>query len=178
MSGELTPAPTLSARAGVDWRASIAGAAYTAVAFAVGGALAGVIWEARWTPPSGQAVGGVFYLDGLHGLPDAFSGTGQYVVVAAIAGLLLGIGAAFVPRDPRLIGVGVLVGSLLAAVLMAQVGHALGPPDPHALAKTLPDHSPLVADLTISGVSPYLTWPTASIVGFLVALMRPGTSEH
>ena len=78
MSGELT-----RPRVRVSWW--VVQALVVLVAAAALGALAGVVWEWVWTPPSGVAFQGKFVLDE-NGLPGEFSGTGWYVVVAAAAG--------------------------------------------------------------------------------------------
>ena len=105
------------------------------VVFAVAGALAGVVWEWLWTPPTGVALDEQFLLDG-DGLRGEFSGTGLYVVVAAVAGLLLGVLVAVLSdRDELVTLVVVAVGSVLAGWLMLRTGVALGPPDPAPLAQ-------------------------------------------
>jgi hypothetical protein len=135
-------------------------------ASAVGtGAVAGIVWERLWTPPSGVALAHKFVLDG-QGLPEDFSGTGLYVLVAGIAGLLLGLATGLVFRARELATlVTLLVGAALAGWVMAQVGQALGPPDPAALAKGLEDFAPLTPDLRLQGFSPYLILPFGALLG-------------
>ena len=141
------------------------------VGFAVAGALAGVVWEWVWAPPSGVALGGEFLLDG-DGLRSEFSGTALYVVVATLAGLLLGVLVAVLSdRHELLTLVAVAVGSVLAGWLMLQVGTALGPPDPGPLASTAEDYTPLVDELRVSGRSPYIAFPAGALVGLIVVFI-------
>ena len=58
--------------------------------FAIGGVVAGVVWDWVWTAPSGVVIRGEWQLlDPVEASSD-FSATGIYIVVASIAGLLLG----------------------------------------------------------------------------------------
>ena len=61
-----------------------------------------------------------------------------------------------------------IVGSVLAAFVMREVGYALGPPDPAIAAKTAADGTRLDDQLRVTGLTPLLVWPMASL--FLVAL--------
>lgn len=139
------------------------------VAAAVLGVLAGVVWEWIWSPPSGVAYEGRFVLD-QNGLPSEFSGTGWYIVVAAVAGILLGVGAALVSRDGEVVSlVAVSVGAVLAGGLMFHVGHALGPPDPAVLAASAEDLTALRGDLRVGGVGGrphFYTFDSAAFVAF------------
>ena len=186
MSGELTPPPggaATMAEAGVvagnpadgagRRSAHDATAARVVAVFVLAGALAGWLWETLWTPPTGFASGGAFYLDG-PGLRADFSGTGLFVLVGLGVGVMLGAGCAFIRHDARVVFAAVLIGSVVAALACAWVGHWLGPADPVALAATLPDRTPMVADLHVVGDAPYLAWPVGAICGFLLALLRPG----
>lgn len=138
------------------------------VAFAVVGAIAGMVWEWVWTPPSGVALGHEFLLDEA-GLRGDFSGAALYVLVASLAGLLLGVLVAVLSdRHELLTLAAVAAGSVLAAWLMLQVGTALGPPDPQPLAAAAEDYTPFVGDLQITGWSPYVAFPGGALVGLIV----------
>lgn len=146
-------------------------AAVVLVLFAVAGALAGVLWEWLWTPPTGVVLDREFLLDG-EGLRSAFSGTALYVLVAAVAGLLLGVGVAVLTDDSELVTLAaVLVGSVLAAWLMYVVGTALGPPDPGPLADRAQDMTRLPDDLQVSGWSPFVAFPSGALVGVTVVFV-------
>lgn len=151
------------------------------VVFTVAGALAGVVWEWLWTPPSGVAVGGEFLLDG-DGLRADFSGTALYVLLASVMGLLVGVLVAVrTDRDELLVLAAVTVGSVLAAWLMLRVGLALDPPDPGPLAREAPDYTPLPAQLEVAGRSPFVAFPVGALVGLIVVFIglhrRRATSD-
>lgn len=157
------------------------------VAAAAVGALAGVVWEWVWTPPSGIAYQGRWVLDE-NGLPSEFSGTGWYVVVAAAAGLLLGTGTALATREDEVVTLlAVAIGAVLAGWLMFHVGHRLGPPDPRALASGADDLTAIVGDLRVGGAGvhprPYAldspafaAFPAGALLAFaaLVLGLAPG----
>lgn len=142
---------------------------------AVAGAACGVLWEALWEPPVGTVVDGSFHLDGA-GLRADFSATAGYVLVAVIAGLVLGVVVALLPsRDEVLTLLAVTAGSLLAGWLMMVVGHALGPPDPSSIASDLPDRSRLPSDLEAPG-SAWVAFPVGALTGCLVIWWTVGHS--
>ncbi|WP_426244219.1 hypothetical protein [Nocardioides sp. LHG3406-4] len=115
------------------------------------GALAGVVWEWVWTPPSGVAYRGHWVLDE-NGLPTEFSGTGWYILIAAAGGIVLGAGTALLTRDGEVASlVTVTLGALLAGWLMFHVGHDLGPPDPATLAAGADDLTAIPGDLRVGG---------------------------
>ena len=138
------------------------------VAFAVTGALAGVVWEKLWTPPSGTVVKHRWLQDE-QGLRDAFSGTGVYVLVAVVAGLLVGAAVAVLLDRSELVTLACVIGgSVLAAWLMLRVGVALGPGDPQALAASAKDGTVLPGQLTVTGRSPFAAFPSGALVGLVV----------
>ncbi|MEO5665787.1 MAG: hypothetical protein ABIR39_21170 [Nocardioides sp.] len=135
---------------------SRAGAAVQAVgfvaAFALSGALAGVVWERLWDAPVGVAFEDQWFLEPAG--PDySFSGTGWYVLVALVAGALTAFALGwFWPRHELVSVAAFVVGSMLAAWVMFEVGHALGPGDPQLLAAGKPDLTAIPSDLTLAGV--------------------------
>ena len=151
--------------------------------FAVGGVIGGVLWEWWWTPPTGAAVNGEWFLDS-DGAGNEFSGTGLFVIITAVTGLVLGILCAALVRANELwvLG-GVVVGALLAGAITAAVGGWLGPPDPRPLAKGERDFTPIPSDLQVVGLSPYLAAPMGALAGVVVIYLsgrrvvssRPGT---
>ncbi len=175
MSGELTRRRARVSR----WMLQ---ALLVLVAAAVLGALAGVVWEWVWTPPSGVAFQGRFVLDE-NGLPGEFAGTGWYVVVAAAAGVLLGAGAALMSRDGEVATlVAVAVGAVLAGWLMFHVGHALGPPDPAVLAASADDLTAIKGDLRVGGAglhphvyafdsAAFVAFPAGALLAFSAVLL-------
>ena len=155
----------------LDRRALVQAGLIVAI-FAVVGVLAGLVWEWLWTP----AMGGV--LDHNWGPQDAialseqFGGTGWYVVVGTVAGLVTGaLVALFLDRVPLLTLAAVVVGSVLAAWLMYVVGIAVGPPDPEVLAKTAADGTLIPEQLQVSGTSPWIALPGGALVGLALVFL-------
>jgi hypothetical protein len=143
--------------------------------FAVAGALAGVVWELLWTPPTGVAHQGEFVMDG-PALRAEFGGTGSYVLISAALGLVLGVVLTVLCDEDELVTlIAVAAGAVLAAWLMREVGSALGPPDPRELARTLEDYTELPADLRVRG-SAWVAFPAGALTGALVVLL--GVTRH
>jgi hypothetical protein len=150
---------------------AIGQAGIVVVAFAVSGVLAAVVWEWLWTPPVGMVVDHKWLL-GLAGLRAEFSGTGLYVVVAAVAGLLMGaLCGLFLDRAELVTLTAVVVGAVLAGWVMVQVGHVLGPSDPRSLAESASNGTRLPSDLRIVGTSPYVAYPAGATLGLAVVLL-------
>jgi hypothetical protein len=121
------------------------------VVLVVVGALAGIVWWWVWTPPTGVVLDERWVLDA-QGLARDFDGTGWYVVIAVLAGLVGGLVVTWPSRgDEVTLLAAVAVGALLAGWVMYQVGHALGPADPQVLAKGRVDLTPLPGDLRVAG---------------------------
>ena len=152
-TGATTDAGTDAGRArpAVPGRRAVVGRVAVVLAtFAVVGALAGVVWEWLWTPPLGIVYRGQWILEPAG--PDyAFSGTGWYVVVALVAGLLTALVLGWVLVSGELTTlVAAVVGSVLAGWLMFTVGHTLGPPDPRPRAAAMDDLERLPSDLRVA----------------------------
>ena len=141
-------------------------------ALAAVGALAGVVWQWIWTPTVGVVVDHRWTAGDALGLQHEFSGTGWYVAVALVAGLLAGVVAALlVDRAPLLTLAAVVVGSALAAWVMLLVGSALGPPDPDVVARTADDGTRLPMQLSVTGRSPWIALPSGALIGLLVVFI-------
>jgi hypothetical protein len=141
------------------------------VGFAVAGVLAGVLWEAFWSPPSGFVVEEVWHLDN-EGVQKDFSGTGLYVLVALPTGILMGVVSAVTARTHEVATlVAVVVGSSIAAALMSVTGHALGPPDPRPLAGGEEDLTAIPSDLRVVGTTPYAALPAGALTGLAVCFV-------
>ena len=140
------------------------------------GAVAGVVWEWWWTPPTGVVVHHQWLQDE-NGLRAQFSGTGTYVVVAAVAGLVAGVVVSLVLARSELVTlVALLAGSLLAGWVMYKVGAALGPADPHHLATTAKDGTHLPGRLVVSGKTPLRAFPAGAVLGLTVVFL--GLARH
>jgi ABC-type nitrate/sulfonate/bicarbonate transport system permease component len=141
--------------------------------FAGVAALGGKVWWELWSP----APSGIVYQKQWIPQPYAegeradFAGTGWYVVVAVVAGLLLGVIAGLLlDRNELVTLAAVAAGSALAAWLMLRVGVSFSAPDPEALAKTAKEGSELPGRLDLSGNSPLLAFPIGSMAGLAIAL--------
>lgn len=138
------------------------------VVFAAVGAGAGWLWRQLWDAPSGLTAGGVWYTDET-GLRASFSGVALFVVVAAGAGLVLGVLAAWLLHRSELATMAAVVaGSALAAYVMLRVGHHLSPPDPQVLAKTAEDGTRLRGDLRVDAWPPRGSFTFGALVGLAV----------
>jgi len=132
---------------------------------ALAGVVGGWLWERAWTAPTGLAYQHQFLLIGSDAGRD-FSGTGIYVLLGVPIGLLLGLAVALMVRGHEWATlVALLLGSLLAAWLMASVGHRLGPPNPQVLAAHAEDLKELPQQLRVNGSSAYLALPAGGLVG-------------
>jgi hypothetical protein len=170
MSEQLTTPPSRpqSGKRRSSVRRAVVQAAVIVLVLVAAGALAGLLWEWLWTPPSGVVVDHQWVQDE-EGLRNDFSGTGLYVAVGALAGLLLGAAVALVfDRDELVTLAAVVFGSLLAAWVMYRVGLSLGPPDPAPLAEAAKDATRLPGTLEVAGESPFVAFPSGVLVGLLV----------
>ncbi|HEU4810893.1 MAG TPA: hypothetical protein VFT00_02010 [Nocardioides sp.] len=135
------------------------------------GALAGLVWEWLWTPPVGVVQDHRWLLDEA-GLRDDFAGTGTYIAVAAVAGVLVGALVALLFDRAELVTlVAVVVGSVVAGWLMYRVGLAVDPPDPRVLARTAEEGAHLPGKLTVHGRSPFVAFPSGALVGLVVVFL-------
>lgn len=122
------------------------------VAGALVGALLGVVWQWVWTPPTGAAWEGEWFLDP-DGVGQDVSSTGWFTLIGVVGGIVYGsLAARWGLRRPLATLAGVVLGSFAASCVMYHVGHALGPPDPRILALTTGDWEPIVSDLRLAGV--------------------------
>ncbi len=153
-----------------DLRRSILLTIAVVLAYVVVGALAGVVWERLWSPPTQVVQQHRLYYTDYASLRRVFSGTGLYALVSAVASALVALGAALLTRRRELLTLGaVIVGSLAAAYTMHEVGVALGPADPAKLAAVAADGTRLAGRLEVNGKTPYLVWPMVSL--FVLSLV-------
>jgi hypothetical protein len=140
------------------------------LAYAVVGAVAGVIWEWIWTPP-GQVIDRHQVLfDSYASLRRVFTGTGLYALVGGLASALLALAVTTLTRGRELwVLLFVIVGSAIGAALMWRVGTQLGPTDPASIAAHTSGHTTVPGDLSITGKSPFLVWPMTSL--FVLAMI-------
>ena len=135
------------------------------VVFALAGVVCGWFWEHRWTPPDGVGYQGKWYPYGT-GVDHVFDGTGSFVVISTVAGLVLGLVCAWLFTASE-IGtvVAVLLGGALAAWLMHTVGLHLAPSDLAEKVRNATDAVPLKGSLRTYGDSYRVAFPGAAVVG-------------
>jgi hypothetical protein len=151
------------------------------LAYAVLGAVAGVVWETVWTPPGQIIVHHHVLFDSYESLRRVFSGTGLYALVAAVTSALVALVVSLMTRGRELLVLLlVVIGSALAAAVMWRVGTLLGPDDAASIAAHTTGRRSVPGALTVSGKSPYAVWPMASLfVLALVFFARPSPySSH
>jgi hypothetical protein len=133
--------------------------------FAAAGAVCGWLWESRWTAPSGVVYHGKWYPDGT-GTDRMFDGTGSFVVIATLVGLLLGLICAWVFTASEIVTVvAVLAGGAVAAWLMHAVGLHLAPADPADRAKDAADFTKVGGTLQTYGDSYRVAFPGGALIG-------------
>ena len=139
------------------------------VASVVCGAVGGALWRWLWTPLRGTVLEGTWFPDTN---ASEFSATGLFVLLGLGLGLLLGVLCGLV-TDRREVVVLVLVvaGSLLAAAVMFAIGRIGMPADPARVARSAADGTRLAGTLTVRGWTPFLGWPTGSLLGLFVVFM-------
>jgi hypothetical protein len=152
------------------------------IAYALVGVVAGLVWEAVWTPPDQVVQQHQVYAVDYESLRRMFTGTGLYVIVAFAASALTSLAVSLLARRRELVVlVAVALGSGLAAGVMREVGISRGPADPTTLAASSADCAHLPGALVVSGFSPYAVWPMISLLVLAVVFFAwprsaaPGT---
>jgi ABC-type xylose transport system permease subunit len=136
--------------------------------FAGVGALCGLLWFRLWDVPHGVVSGHEWYTSE-SGLRADFAATGWYVVIALLAGLVLGVLAGWLcDRSEVVTLVAVLAGSIVAGYLMLRVGYHRSPPDPHHLALVAKDGTKLDGALRVDSGPPKAAFPFGALVGLLL----------
>jgi len=150
------------------WVATVLQGLAVLAVFAGAGALCGLVWFRLWDVPHG-VVSGHEWFTSETGLRAQFSGTGWYVVIALVTGLLLGALAAWLCDRSELVTlVAVAGGSVLAAYLMVRVGYHQSAPDPHLLALTAKDGTKLDGALRVDSWPPRAAYPVGALIGLAV----------
>lgn len=135
------------------------------IAYALVALVAGLVWEAVWAPPDQVVQQHQVYPADYEALRRIFTGTGIYVIVAAVASSLTALVVSLLTRRRELVVlVAVALGSGMAAGVMREVGISRGPVDPTTLAATTANGVHLPGALDVSGFSPYLVWPMTSLL--------------
>lgn len=159
-------------------RAAAVPVAIGAVMGAVLGAVGGFLWWTWWGPaPEGKiyktSAGPTWYPDPFDpGITRDFSGTATYVVVGFGLALLLGLIAGWVWRNTAVAGLaGLVLASVVAAVVMTLVGASQSPADPQDRAGEVAIGTKLPGHLEVAGPTPYLAWPVGALLGYLVVML-------
>src|SRR4051812_29298038 len=138
--------------------------------FVVLGLLTGVLWWLLAPSPEFTKVRGGGTMDEV-GLGRQFGAVAWYVAIATMTGLISGIALTWWrDRDPLLLSGLLLIGSVVAALLMGLVGHALGPGDPQAVLATARIGTKVPDQLHVEAHAAYLAWPVSVLVGALLIL--------
>lgn len=139
------------------------------VVFVAAGLVCGWLWHAWWAPaPEAVVVDErVFYE------PDVeFRGTGLYMLVAALTGIALGLLFAFLfDHDEVTTLAAVVAGGVLAGLVMAWVGHVLGPENAAEVARRTPDFEKIDGDLHAGPLAAYVAFPGGAVLGDLAVLI-------
>ena len=155
------------------WRTASVQAALIIGLSALAGAGAGWAWHSLWAPaPPGVAVEGRWIPLPPVGSAAQFAGTGWFVLVGVVAGLVLGVLVGLLLSREELVSLGaVVVGSAAATAAMYRVGVALAPPDPGPLAAQAEDGTRLLGSLTVAGASPFAALPVGALVGLALTYL-------
>jgi len=162
-------------------------AAVIVLVFAVAGVACGFLWEAAWSPEPGEVLKHVWYpFSWDRAMPTDFAGTGWYVVISMIAGVILGGLLSWLQDRAELVTLAaVVVGALLAAYLMRVVGLHRGPGDPQRIAKTAADGTKLPSELRLASWWLLATMPGAALAALSVVFLtvtkrgsRPGAKSE
>jgi membrane protease YdiL (CAAX protease family) len=135
----------------------------------VAGLLCAWLWHAWWAPPpEGVVVDGKAYFD-----PDAeFRGTGTYMPVAFVAGLVIGLVFAYVfEHDEVATLASVVTGAVVAGLVMAWVGHLLGPENATEVARHTADFEKIDGDLHAGPLAAYVAFPGGAVLGEAAVLI-------
>lgn len=196
MSDHLTaPPPPSAAGSRGDRRPASTTAALQAVATLVLAALVGVVggWlvERLWGPPTtGMVVNHQWYRGVISLDPPTvaqntdqavFSGTGWYVVVAVVGGLLIGaVAALFLARQELVTLAAVVVGTLAAGFVIYAVATSLAPPDPSVRAASAANGKVLSDTLHLGSRWIVLACPAGGLTSLaaIFLTLRPRASHH
>jgi len=182
----LPPAATVRRR----WALPAAQAALILVLSGGLGVLGGVLWERLWTPGRGMVWDdkwnkGLLFLNpktfaqrwSENAHQDIFAAVALYLLIALVAGVLVGLVASLVlARQELTTLVAVIVGGLLGGTLMGSVGMALGPSNPNAVAAHTANGVLLPDQLQLTGVSWHLNLFGWHVAPNLLYLAFPGAS--
>ncbi|MFS3130275.1 hypothetical protein ACLM5J_17870 [Nocardioides sp. Bht2] len=149
-----------------------------AAAFLLAGLIAGLLWYFWWSP---APTTDVYLRNGGRPLFERdviFRATGLYFFIAAAVGAVLGgLAMWFVDRDEVVTLITVVVAALLGGLLMAWLGHLLGPDAPASIDPNVehPNGFPTVkAELTADRLVVFTAMPGGATLAALAVLLLSG----
>jgi hypothetical protein len=151
-----------------------------AVWFAVAGVAGGWIWAHVTSFPQVAKTGNSATVASEE-LAKQVGMDGWFFVIAAVGGVVSGIALlVWRHRDPLLSVALVALGGGLAAWLMVKVGESLGPGDPIAALRKLPDGAHVSEQLRLHAHGVAWVWPIAAAFGALLYLwvLKPSDEER
>lgn len=160
-----SPAPPSS-----RWGAVVLDVVIVAVWFAVAGVVGGWIWAHVTSLPQVTKVGNAASVPSEE-LTKQVGMDSWFFVIALVGGLVSGILLlAWRRRDPLVMVVLVVLGGGLAAWLMLHLGEALGPDDPVAALRKLPEGAKVSEQLQLHADGVLWVWSIAAAFGALLYL--------
>ena len=137
------------------------------------GLACGVLWWLVFDPAMFTKVGDRGSMGEVE-LSKRFNSDGWYAVIGTLTGLVSKVViTAWRSRDFLLTTCMIVVGSAVAAALMALTGYALGPGDTDAALSAAAAGEQVPIQLTVTAKAAYLVWPAATLIGALVVLWSP-----
>lgn len=141
------------------------------------GVVGALLWFWWWHPGSGVASGGEFY-PRVTSIEGTITGTAAYLVVAAATGGVVGAVAAWWHRDRPWVGLaGAVVAAAVGGVVLAWLGHLLGPEDPATVAARSADGTRVPYELVVEGWGPYAAMPAGAVTIVALAFLLLGRSS-
>jgi hypothetical protein len=157
-------APGAEARENSSVRWSVLGLGL--LAFAVAGAVTGLVWELVAPLPRFQLAGDRVLTPQVE-QETAVAADGWFATVTAVAGIAAAVAVYLRVRSTRISALAMLtVGGLLAAVVAWRAGVALGPDAVPAEAARTADGEFFNGPLRLSAVGVLLTWPLTSVITY------------
>ncbi|HEU4514190.1 MAG TPA: hypothetical protein VFR87_13875 [Nocardioidaceae bacterium] len=139
--------------------------------FLVLGVVSGVAWSLLVDPAEYTKVPGGSGAMGELDLAKRFAADGWYAVIAIVGGFLAGVGLTWWrTRDFRVTAALLVPGAALAAATTTYVGRLLGPADSGDALSGVARGETVPAELAVSSLPVYLTWPIAVLAGALMVL--------
>ena len=147
-------------------------------AFLAAGIVSGLIWHLLWDAPTGVVVDEKWRVTTEDDYRAFFGATAWFVVLSAGFGAVVGLIVGLLTRKQELVALAsLIVGSVLATLVMWQVGLALSSPDPTVLARGAADGTLFEAQISTGTWTPMLAFPAAAIFGFLVPIVLMSGEE-